>query len=410
MAQTNLEGDYNLRTPRPSNSPAPRYLVNGNLISAISINEESDFPVQDATTITLEASKCYLLLSGFTTAKNFTVENGACFTAGNLFGPVLTYSGTGNMFNGTASFQITSITVSCPNAQAFSWIAASAGVGIFLGINISVASCTKFGTFNNLQAVDISGSNSPDADDGMSFIGANILVASIRQVALISTSVTFKGLDYGTAVIPNIEALNLIFIGPSGSFGLSGLVDSGNVTVGSLAMISNSSFSGGMTDLENITVDDVRWQFRDNSPTRDTEANALVFLLNNTTETVISVVNTPVLIAGTFTVQKESIFDGNAAGRVTYKGEKPITAKIFTTMTATTASGGAKDVTFFVTKNGTVVTDSGISNNVKLNIKGNSTMVWQEDLVKDDFIEIFVENNDDTVNVTVEDMNLSLSG
>ena len=68
-------------------------------IGIVFVNDESDFPVQDATTITLESQTQYIITSSFSTAKSFTVKDAAVLTSSSTLGPLLTYTGTGSMFN-----------------------------------------------------------------------------------------------------------------------------------------------------------------------------------------------------------------------------------------------------------------------------------------------------------------------
>jgi len=51
------------------------------------IAQESDFPIQDATTITLATDTVHIITASFSTAKKFTVNDGAVLTMDNQFGP-----------------------------------------------------------------------------------------------------------------------------------------------------------------------------------------------------------------------------------------------------------------------------------------------------------------------------------
>ena len=53
--------------------------------------------------------------------------------------------------------------------------------------------------------------------------------------------------------------------------------------------------------------------------------------------------------------------------------------------------------------------NSGISNSVKSAAKGNTSIIWQEQLVPNDYLEIWCENNDDAEDIEVEDMNITVN-
>ena len=371
------------------------------------IAQESDFPIQDATTITLAADTVHIITASFSTAKKFTCNDGAVLTMDNQFGPVLTYSGTGNMFTGTdAFFTIRDIGISCPSAQVFGFTDTVPGTTVFLAINITIFFCSKVGTFTSINALDLSGSNSLGSGDGITMAGTGTLLMSIRQFAIASTSASFKAIDLGSTVISNIEASNLIVIAPAGAFGISGLANSGNVPTGSLAMVRDSSFIGGVTDLENITTDDIRWSFRDNAPTEDTQPDAMIYQDGNATATIIAATSTDgtnsVLLAGTWTEQRASLFTTTAAGRITYVGERDLTTPIDIVASVDPVSDST--LAIYITINGVPAQPTGIPRFVKAADNGVMSTIWQDKLSTNDFIEIFIENQTSTANILVSDV------
>lgn len=368
------------------------------------IEEEADFPVQDATTITLETKTVYITTDPISTAKRFIVQDGAVLTALNLFGHVLTYTGTGTMFTGTdANFTLRDIEVDCPNAQAFDFTDTVGGVKLFIASDVTVRSCTKTAIFNNLLTWEFNNSAVFSTADGVTVTGANNLIASCQRFAQFSGSAGFTGIDFGSAVIANIELDNLVFVAPAGAFGLSGLVASGNIPVGSLAMVSNSSFVGGQTALQNITNTDIRWSFTSNTPIPDTISDALISLNGNVTPTVISSSSTPVKVEGTWVIERESLFTCDTTGRATYNGERDVVVPVDIALFVSPVSGTNKLIKAYVSLNGTIIANSGRE------VLANSgdpialPVLWQLSLSETDYLEVFVENNTDSVNVLVSD-------
>lgn len=372
-------------------------------LGIVFVKQESDFPVQDATTITLESQTQYIITATFSTAKSFTVKDAAVLTSSSTLGPVLTYTGTGSMFNITdASFVIRLIRIDHPNAQAFNFVDSVGGTFLFLSDFVRHLTGTKYGTFSNPQTVLITQGAAFSMGAGVTITGSNVLIISFDKFFINSTSSSFKGIDLNSAVAQTIEFSDVIVNGPAGAFALSGLANNGNIPVGRLAMVDNCEFGGGLTPLENITNSDTRWNFSDNTPIPDTIADGLLSLTANATATVIATVDTPVLVAGTFVVERISLYTGTTAGRMTYEAERDLVTPIDISVQIEPVSGTNKDITVYLALNGTIITNSGKS--VRAD-SGNPLVlgvIWQLNLSENDFLEIFVENNSDSVNILVD--------
>ena len=378
------------------------------LANAVSVNyiaQESDFDSQTASEITLGTNQAYIITADFSTAKNFIWETGSSWTSLSIDGPTVTFTGSGTMFTGTnESFFMhdASIDPGIGN-EAFALTDNTTHTAKLLLNTVQVESCLRWGTFEGAQIIEVINSNSPDAVNGCVFVGTDGILFSFDKFALTSTSTSFKGIDLGSATATILEFSNLFFVAPAGAYGISGVTSSGNVPTGRLGMVNNSEFLGGMTDLENISVDDIRWNFRDNSPTRDTFSDAMLSLNNNATETVIASANTPVLVAGTWVVERSSQFTGTTGGRATYNGERDTVLPVDITTTISAASGTNKSIHVYLALNGTVIANSGKSNKVGSGDQKNTSVLWQLELSEGDYLEVWVENNSDTVNLIVED-------
>jgi hypothetical protein len=196
--------------------------------------------------------------------------------------------------------------------------------------------------------------------------------------------------------------LDLILVDLSaGSDLITGAAASANVNSGGFAIITRMLTSGAGTILSGVTTDDVRWIFSNNDDIRDTNPDALLSLTANATETTISTVNTPVLVAGTWVVESTSQFTGTTAGRVTYDGVRDLRAPTTIQATIEAASGTNKDITMYVAKNGTIISAAQSKNKVGANDPRTLSVPWQVDYGQTDFVEIFVENNTDSVNLVV---------
>lgn len=375
-------------------------------IQLVYVAQESDFPAQDATTITLEASQVYVATGSFSVEKNFICENGSAITAFNQLGIVLTYTGTGFMFTGVdVNFTANLIGLSAPSAALFSFSDVSvANSHVFIFSNGSVISCAKFGTFTSLASIVVDNVGVFSTSNGVTIAGTGWRVWRFQNFGQISSSATFVGFDLGVATCNLIEFSTLFLNVPLGAIGIKGAPASANVISGNLAKVINCDFIGGITaSLSGIAEDDIRWNFELNNTIKDTMPDAMASLNGNATETVISVAATPVLVAGAFTTERDAQFTVTAAGRATYLGDRDITAPVDIVATIESASGTNKDIKVYLALNGAVIANSAKSNRVGAADPKNTTCPWQLTLSKNDYLEIWVENTTDTTNLVVID-------
>ena len=378
----------------------------------IFITKEADFPTQDDTTITLLSNKIYIISSDTTIAKKFTVQDGAVITAFNIFGPTLTYSGSGVMFTGVdVNFVIRDLTVSCSSAKVFDFTDSVGSVKDFECVNVRALACTSIGSFDDYLVVQFMNSGFISTGSGIDYSGGNYRVVSFNDAVFISTSATFKAIDLGSATIDNFEINNIAVIAPSGAYGISGLASSGNINSGFVATVFGSSFSGGMTTpLENITVNDIRWDFKGNNGVADTITDALLSFNGNATETVITTQNVPVIVNATWTVVICSKFTCTTGGRSTSNSEGDLGGVPITfAVGLISAGGGAIDVSVYLAENGSVITASKTTISISGANQAFVSIPWQISTISEnDYYEVWVENNTNTTNIIVESAKLRI--
>ena len=216
-------------------------------------------------------------------------------------------------------------------------------------------------------------------------------------------------LDLGNTISQTWEIRSLVAEGVAGSVGLSGAASSVNVPANIIGIITNCNFTKVTTPLAGITTDDIRWNFDGNSGVEDTRKSAMVSLSNNATATTISGADTPTAVLGTFVCEKQSHYDCTVAGRVTYIGEVDHTVIIDISATISAASGTNKDVHAYVALNGTEISASGKKGRVGSTDPRNVPVIWEADIVKDDYFEVFLENNSDAIDLIGEDIVMRVS-
>jgi len=378
-----------------SESGAP---VGANTVVIYSV---SDFAVQDATTITLQANTKYIFGAKVTTSKRFIINDGVNIT-GAGFPVVLEYTGSDVLFTSVnANWLINQFVFDCPSGTIFN--KSGSGVGIMDASQCK--SCVNIGTLggSGFSAVNFTNNQfSLVTGQGFVFAGSQI-VCSLTKLFINTTSASAKGLDFGTSVFNDIEVENYEFFGIAGSYAISAQSDSSNVASGKVATVSNSGLNGGSSSaLSGISNSATRWEFVGNSGVSNTIEDALLFFRNNVTQTVIGVSNTPYIVAGTWVQSRVSKFTTTAAGRATLVSERAIVVPVDIAAQLKMASGGSVNVTVYLAKNGAVISDSAITASVSSSSFTGVNIHWQLTLNPNDYLEVFVANNTNTVNVIAD--------
>ncbi len=371
--------------------------------NVVIINQESDFPIQSSTIITLSENIIYVIGSSFSTSKRFVGERGFVMTMGNQFGDVLTYTGTEAMFTCDFSCTIEKITLDSPSASMTFTGSNNTNTQIFITREVTVNNTPKWATFSGFLTTAIEFCNSPNADDGITVGGSGQVVLSIMQFAIATTSASCRLIELGSAIIPNIELSDLILIGPPGAVMVSGAASSGNLPAGSLGLISGSSVSGGASPLSGITSDDIRWVFNGNAGISNTRPDGLTSLVDNVTQSIIAASSddgsNAVKVVGVWGIESSSHFTVSTDGRITYNGETPFTAPVDGSINGRMASGSTKNIAAYIAINGSVIRATEAITNVSNTAAGAMSVHWQHTFEEGDFAEIFVENQSDATNI-----------
>ena len=133
---------------------------------AIPIRQESDFPTQDATTVTLEDGVAYCLAGNITMTKRFVSATGSAssFVSNGFNSTTVTYSGVGAMFSGVdASIELMNISIE-PGAlnDLCDYSSTSPLTNSVVMDKVQIGDCASFGKFNNLFVVLLDNCSSDD--------------------------------------------------------------------------------------------------------------------------------------------------------------------------------------------------------------------------------------------------------
>lgn len=368
------------------------------------INSLSEFPDESGGSIPLEADTFYLI------GKNIPVSSvpwllAADTVVAGLDSSVssLSYSGAGTMFTSVDnSNKITLLTLDCPNGKLHDISNPGDGPNVFQFINCTVDSCDAVGDLDNMLAYQYTDVAFNDIKtDGISFAGTSVVFTGATDLATLNGA-SGSLFDLGTAVFDSFS-LNASFITlTSGAVFLKGLTNSGNISENNSGSVLNVKTFGSGTPLSGISIDDIRWDFFGNDSIPDSRPDGFLSLTANATPTTLTQ-NIPTKILGTWVVERVSKFTGTTDGRLTYNGEKPITVPIIMTTTAAASSGSNKECAFFVYINGSQQANSKTRARLSANDVKSQTIIWQDVLVKDDFVELFVVNFTDSISILTED-------
>lgn len=370
------------------------------------IASEADFDNQTATTITLTPGIFYQIGASFSTSKNI-IGTGAVLE-GLSAATTLTYTGTGSMFTAVNGvFRISSIFIDCPNGTAFTCIGDDTG-NINHRINATsmvILNCNKIldsigaggFVFDIIQATNMPGSV------GFSFSSTvPAAIWSFNRIAILGMTAGAIGFDFGSSVSSEIEISDTIMFGDSTATAISGLPNSGNISSGNLATVTGCNFSSFAIPLSGISSDDARWEFTSNAGVTDSLSDALLGFNANTTETVITTINTPVITNAVWVLEDIRRFSATTGGRATYISEQTKHFPVDIAVGVISVGGGSTDITVYLALNGSVITNTGRTVNASGSTPRTLSIPWQLDLSENDYLEVFVENNSGTNNIIVE--------
>ena len=381
--------------------------VNGALVKApirqVIVNVLSDLPTPIASEISLADLTEYVVGDNFNLGTNRVLMGSDTVFRGldeNVI--TVTYTGTGSMFTASdVSCRIKGLTANCTSGTLLTAIntAGNEGTTNVILDNVDV-DCATLGTITNLNILGIfrCAFNSISTD-GFSFIGTQGNAITINDSTILQQAGTF--LNLGVSSFLSFDISNYLMIGSGGTTFLSGAAASANIRAGGLGRVVRGRNLGAETVLSGITSQDALWEFFLNDSIPNTRPDGLLSMQGNATATVIAVAGTPVLVAGTWVVERVSQFTGTVAGRLTYNGGKGVTVPITASLTVEPASGGATDISVQVAINGVVAAGSKRVGNASAGNPTSITVPWQEQLSTSDFVEVFVANEGGTVNILV---------
>lgn len=335
-----------------------------------------------------------LVISPFTVIRGIDQDNGR-----------IEYLGTGNMITATdVTYLLQDVTLSAPNGTYFNHTDTTAT--FVQMIDVQLDDDGAVGTFNSTAGSNFLASRllMGTHTSGLFFQGT--WTTATIKVGAGTIAGTGTLIDLGTAVFTSLDIdSKLVGIGASTATFLSGVANSANIASGGLGRLTNCTIlnlaSG--TILDTISEDDTRWRFLNNLGIRNSRPDALESFSSNALETTIAVAATPVKINAVWTGNRKSQFTQAADGRLTFVGEAPEVFPMSLVANLQMASGSATDCKIHIAINGSLVGIGIPLNDVTTSKPQSGTVIWQQVLQPNDYVEYFVENTLGTNNIVVTD-------
>jgi len=366
--------------------------------NSIDVFTISDFPPAVSGVITLEENTNYVILDDITTANRFVFQDNSTMQGRNKANIVVTYTGSDNFFSWSdANVTIERMTIVAASGSVLSGVNATASTYVTIFDKLAFVA-DDLGVIGETKGISISYCEFSLASDGVAFSGdlGNVLVTACD--ADIQGGTLF---DMDGATCDGIAFANVFAGGDVSATFLDGAAASGNFNAGGLGSIVDCRIKSITPLAANITVDDVSWEFVFNDTIQDTKPNGILSLQGNSTETVIAGAGTAVKVAGTWVVEDVSQSTGTTDGRYTYDGIKPAKQVLTGSVSVAPASGGAVTMSAYFALNGTIISGSKRQGSAASGGLSSITMPWYITTQPGDYIELFVANEDSTVNIVV---------
>lgn len=362
----------------------------------------SDFPAPIGGVITLEADTVYFLNDVVNVGANvFVLQNNTLVTGLSSIATGIVSSGVGSLFSNNGGFrtEISLISIDAPNCTIFSLNFPTAAATLVV-VEVSILQCVSICSVTNCSLVNmVSSAVGVCTGDAFKFLG-QCDVVQLSEILVNAFTGTFFDLD--SAVFDRFRTSAIQIASATGAnVIIQGLAGSANLSANGRGRVDAVIVNGPFTDSSTVFSSDVEWDFTDNTFAADSVTNALLSLQGNATETVIAVMGTPVLVAGTWVVDLISKMTATTGGRATYNEQSGVRLHLTAGVTVEPVSGATQILSVYVAVNGVFIPNSQRSGSADSGDGTSITVPWFLELETNDFIEIFVANESATTNILV---------
>jgi hypothetical protein len=278
--------------------------------------------------------------------------------------------------------------------------------------DVLVYDCDTVGTITdaNLSVIRFSTVLATQTD-GLTYAGTN-------HGKMVISNATFQdftgtGIDLGTAVFESVFiGPQVTVITPTSQTGLNVAATSANFSADGRGVISNNIFNGPGTHQVGLTPSDLKWEVFLNFGLKNSEAGAQGSIAGSALNTTFSGTATPKIVNfGTaFVADVQNKFTISTAGRLTYSG---LVEELFfcdATIFAIISGGATREYTYFLAKNGAVITSSQSTASYDGSTPDSNSVTSVVELAENDYIELWVQADTATTNLNVKTASLKMFG
>lgn len=365
------------------------------------VKSTADLPAASGGVITLLANTTYEINGTITLSSKINL-NGSCLIGVNATQDKIIYTGGGELFTGSlgGTLRLLSLTSS---SNLFNLNAGGANTNLIFQ-NCYVLACGGLGTIKGFGGtVFFSTIAYFYNNNGITFENNNNIVLS-NQLWDGSNKNTYEKFTGTFNIIQKIGG-DMICQSANTAIGMdvSGITNIASGEIKSVLFDGNGTYKTGIFSSN--------WEVE--STGLDTEKDDVAtgnLYISTSATTSFSNVNTKVKVAGTTTPSNLFRVTSPANNRLTYTGTKTRRFQVTCAMTAVHGSiFSNKLYTFYIAKNGVVLEESRqrvrlINNSDQASVSLSCTV----QLAKNDYIEVWVENNTDNTAVAVQSLNLGI--
>lgn len=370
------------------------------------VDSIEDLPKAENGVITLEDNRTYFITgtvdlagSRLVTGQNTAIIGGS---SENCRIKSTGLSGTA-LITSEWSLPLRNVTIEASTALDLDASANSNQALDWFGVNFT--DCATIGTiksYNNIIWTDCGLLNS----SGLTFDGITGTIGFSQCLFDGASGSTIITLPASLTITRRFRIIYSAFVVLSGETGIN-CSTSATIPVDSY-ILDTVNFSGGGTYTSGVLYSDNKALWISNKGVENSSEISYYTMNGNATETTISVQGTEYKAAGTTTSQSVTQKFTNTDNRATYTGAITRLFKVNATLSLT--SGNNHQVGVYIAKNGSIITNT--ETYVTTSGAGRAENVFCQGLVSlatNDYIEIFVENNTATTNITVTDLSVIIN-
>ena len=371
--------------------------------------EEGDLPAPSGGVITLDNTKIYRPVGTITMTNDIDLNGASIIGKSRSFDKLVSTTANQVMFTGGNSGKVKNVFIQTSGTGAKACnLSGTTGFETIVFEDCSFDGNTELGTIDNNFATQLQ-------DCVFQNNAAGLVINDVQK---------FSHND-SAWIQNNTATTNLTFTGAfdlikmtSGGMGvantLTGMSVAGITSLASFGQIDGGfAFSGAGTYVDDETVfEDVEWEVEALGVAqtyKDREAFGNVRKDGSTTTTITSS-GVPVKVTGASTLGLNFRMDDDSStdNRVRYLGKLGKSVTISGSISIDNFSGGDDNVSVYVAKNGAVITGSRVQFQVggflDTQASGFNETVFME---TNDYLEVWVANDDDTTNLVVRTYNFT---